>query len=171
MTPNQAPKFFNAHVMTLRSPLISILSHLRQNKEECPARVDFLYSVRKDISSEASSILFLDRLRSIFGPGFGPTRTFKLFVTNGATSPSHDDEKRIAAINPIQADTDHINEGNTKFGRFTEKDLIKAIGPVVGRKGVLAYVCGPPPLTDWAVEVLRGAEGMGKERVLCEKWW
>ena len=68
-------------------------------------------------------------------------------------------------------DTDHINEENTKFGRSGEKDLINAIGPVVGRKGVVAYVCGPPPLTDWAVEVLRLAEGMDKERVLCEKWW
>ena len=46
-----------------------------------------------------------------------------------------------------------------------------AIGLVDGRKGVVAYVCGPPPLTDWAVDVLRGAEGMEKERVLCEKWW
>ena len=157
--------------MHLPSPLISILSHLRQNKGECPARLEFLYSVRKDSSSKASSILFLDRLRSIFGPGFGPDRNFKLFFTNGATSPSHDGAKRIAAIHPIQADTDYINEGNTEFGRFGEKDLVNAIGPVVGRKGVVAYVCGPPPLTDWAVEVLRGAEGMAKERVLCEKWW
>lgn len=83
----------------------------------------------------------------------------------------HDDEKRVAAIDPVQADTDYINDGNTKFGRFREEDLINAIGPVFGRKNVVAYVCGPPPLTDWAVDVLRGAEGMEKERVLCEKWW
>ena len=107
----------------------------------------------------------------MFRPGSGPTHNFKLFVTNGATPPSHDDEKRIAAINPTQADTDYISEGNTKFGRLVEKDLINATGPLVGRKGVVAYVCGPPPLTDWAVEVLRGAEGMSNERVLCEKWW
>ena len=157
--------------MNIFSPLISILSHLRQSKEECPGRLEFLYSVRKDSSSKKSSILFLDRLRSIFGPGFGPTRNFKLFITNGATSTSQEDEKRIAAINPIQVDADYINKEDTKFRRLGEKDLINAIGPVVGRKGVVAYVCGPPSLTDWAVEVLRGAEGMEKERVLCEKWW
>ena len=133
--------------------------------------MEFLYSVRKDPSSKAPSVLFLDRLRSIFGRDFGPTRNFKLFVTKGGTYRGHDDEKRAAAINPIEADIDCINDGNTKFGRFREEDLINAIGPVDGRKGVVAYVCGPPPLTDWAVEVLRGAEGMEKERVLCEKWW
>ena len=133
--------------------------------------MEFLYSVRGDPSSKASSILFLDRLRSIFRPGFGPNRNFKLFLTHGVTPPSHDNETRIAATIPIQADTDYINEGNTEFRRFGEKDLINAVGPVAGRKGVVAYVCGPPPLTDWAVNVLREAEGMGKERVLCEKWW
>ena len=150
---------------------MSILSHLRQNEGECPPCLEFLYSVRKDFSSKASSILFIDRLRSIFRPDFGPNHGFKLFVTQGAKLPSHDDKKRIAAINSIQEDTEPINEGNTKFRRFGEKDLIDAIGPVDRRKSVVVYVCGPPPLTDWAVEVLRGAEGMEKERVLCEKWW
>ena len=144
---------------------------MRQNKDECPARLEFLYSVRKDPSRKPPSILFLDRLRSIFGRDFGPTRNLELFVTNGGTYPSHDNEKRTAAITPIEVDTDYVIERNTKLGRFKEKDLINAIGPVERRKGVVAYVCGPPPLADWAVEVLRGAEGMEKERVLCEKWW
>ena len=166
-----APKFYNVWLLNLSSPLISILSHLRQNDGECPPHLEFLYSVRKDPSSKASSILFLDRLRSIFQPGFGPNRNFKLFLTHGATPPSHNNGKSISAPTPVQVDTDYINKGNTQFRHFGEKDLIDAIGPVVERKGVIAYVCGPPPLTDWAVEVLRRAEGMEKEGVLCEKWW
>lgn len=60
---------------------------------------------------------------------------------------------------------------NIEFRRFQEKDLETALGPVAERESVVAYVCGPPPMTDWAVDVLGKAEGMDERRVLCEKWW
>jgi len=57
------------------------------------------------------------------------------------------------------------------FRRFSEEDLLNAIGPVEKRGGTVAYICGPPTMTDWAVAKLKGAEGMLEQRVLCEKWW
>ena len=55
--------------------------------------------------------------------------------------------------------------------RFGREDLMSALGPVEDRKNAVAYVCGPAAMTDGVVKVLEEAEGMEKERVLCEKWW
>ena len=66
----------------------------------------------------------------------------------------------------------YIGEHQTiEFRRFEEKDLEIALGPVAERGSIVAYVCGPPKMTDWAVDVLKRSEGMKQERVLCEKWW
>ena len=58
-----------------------------------------------------------------------------------------------------------------EYRRFEASDLETALGPVEERKGVVAYVCGPPSMTDWAVGVLDRSEGMDQKRVLREKWW
>ena len=81
------------------------------------------------------------------------------------------EDRRLEAIRAFEADANYVGEGRVERRRFEEQDLIDAVGPVEDRGKVVAYVCGPPPMTDWAVEVLKGAEGMGEERVLCEKWW
>ena len=60
---------------------------------------------------------------------------------------------------------------NINYRRFVKQDLEAALGPEVGRKNTVAYVCGPPAMTDWAVAVLERSEGMEEKRVLCEKWW
>ena len=57
------------------------------------------------------------------------------------------------------------------LGRFAKEDLLRTLGPVSERSSTVAYVCGPPAMTDSAVATLRGAEGMDEKRVLCEKWW
>ena len=57
------------------------------------------------------------------------------------------------------------------FRRFEEKDLLKAVGTAAERRDTVAYVCGPPEMTDWAVTKLKEGEGMQEEKVLCEKWW
>lgn len=41
----------------------------------------------------------------------------------------------------------------------------------VPREGVLAYVCGPPAMTDEIVAVLQGPLELPEERVRFEKWW
>ena len=66
---------------------------------------------------------------------------------------------------------DGSSASNIEFRRMEVADLLEAIGPVQERMGIVAYVCGPPMMTDWAVNVLSKAEGMEKKRVLCEKWW
>ncbi|KAL2037394.1 hypothetical protein N7G274_009879 [Stereocaulon virgatum] len=153
------------------NPLISILSHLHQNKNECPPRLDLLYSARIGDSGKLSSILFHERLRSILERGFGTSRNYKLFVTDTVKPNEVSDKNQSGAKSALKADTDDVGEGKVERRRFEEKDLIDAIGPVEKRGGVVAYVCGPPPMTDWAVSVLKGAEGMESNRVLCEKWW
>ena len=60
---------------------------------------------------------------------------------------------------------------NVEYRRFEGSDLRAALGPIAERENVVAYVCGPPLMTDWAVDVLEKSIGMEKKRVLCEKWW
>jgi NAD(P)H-flavin reductase len=122
-------------------------------------------------SGKLSSILFHERLCSIFRQGFGTSRNYKLFVTGTVKPNEVSDEDQPGAISALKAYTDYIGEGKVERRRFEEMDLLDAIGPVENRGGVVAYVCGPPPMTDWAVSVLKGAEGMQSDRVLCEKWW
>lgn len=55
--------------------------------------------------------------------------------------------------------------------RIKHEDLMEALGPVEERKGVVVYICGPPGMTDEFVKVMSRAEGIERERVLCEKWW
>lgn len=60
---------------------------------------------------------------------------------------------------------------NIEYRRFEGEDLQAALGPVANRENVVAYVCGPPAMSDWVVGVLKGSTGMDESRVLCEKWW
>lgn len=77
------------------------------------------------------------------------------------------------------ADERRDKEGNSgagsnvveRHGRISKKDLLGSSGPVEERGDVLFYVCGPPALTDWAVDELKGIAGVDKAKVLCEKWW
>ena len=64
-----------------------------------------------------------------------------------------------------------VHPQQVRFRRFVERDLFQAIGPPAERDKMVAYVCGPPVMTDWTVDTLRRDEGMPTERVLCEKWW
>lgn len=62
--------------------------------------------------------------------------------------------------------------------RLHEADLKKVLdgykdahGAEHTRSRTVAYVCGPPMMTDSLVAFLQQQPGMAKERVLCEKWW
>ncbi|KAK4694762.1 hypothetical protein P7C71_g2871, partial [Lecanoromycetidae sp. Uapishka_2] len=93
-------------------------------------------------------------------PGIDPASVDKVvFIAGGV------------GINAMEWNKNYIPDFDVEFRRFKERDLELALGPVDERKGTVAYVCGPPAMTDWAVGVLRGAEGMAEKRVLCEKWW
>ncbi len=85
---------------------------------------------------------------------------------------SHTEEERSAVIREQNEDILFVGEHqNVEYRRFEQKDLETALGPETERESIVAYVCGPPPMTDWAVDVLRMSQGMDEKRVLCEKWW
>jgi hypothetical protein len=61
---------------------------------------------------------------------------------------------------------------HVKLGRIEKNDLEAAIGEDRSvRQATVAYVCGPPAMTDQFVDFLSSRDGMDKRKVLCEKWW
>ena len=69
-------------------------------------------------------------------------------------------------------DKDYVGKHQSVENRpFEVKDLKAALGPEQGRAKVLAYVCGPPRMNGWAVDVLKGSVGMDEKRVLWEERW
>ncbi|KAK4996861.1 hypothetical protein LTR66_003614 [Elasticomyces elasticus] len=142
------------------SPLISIFAHLAQLPvERRPKRIHFLYSTRPPPASSpdvVAAVLFLPRLvrlRELLEET-GTQTELSLFLTGVEEPPTS------GAGWPR----------GTRVGRIAREDLLEAVGEVAGRAGTLAYVCGPPRMTDQVVEFLQGQEGM-RGRVLCEKWW
>ncbi|CAF9919642.1 MAG: hypothetical protein ALECFALPRED_001246 [Alectoria fallacina] len=156
------------------NPLISIITHLI-SEGNYKGRIELLYSSRKGASNNMSSILFMDRIHELFKKDLPQRRHhYTLFCTNPFTldPTSHSGEKRLDFNLERNRDIHYVGEHQTiEFRRFEEKDLEVALGPVAERKGIVAYVCGPPPMTDWAIEVLKRSKGMDEKRVLCEKWW
>ncbi|KAK5109686.1 hypothetical protein LTR62_006808 [Meristemomyces frigidus] len=148
------------------NPLISIFSYLIRSGTR-PKEIHFLYGT-KALSSDPDpqTILFLPRLMDLVAAIDQPTTiTLSLFLTDLG-----------------QGDQGIIEHGklpNRTFGRrISEKDLVGAIdGWKKGTEGgegryrTVCYVCGPQKMTDEIVGFLQRQEGMGPERVLCEKWW
>lgn len=150
---------------------MSILSHL-DSERLFPDNVRFIYSCRLPLSGQMEKILFLDRLRAIFSTARRKQhrKTFirqelDLYLT-GTTLENqariHDKAVRNYAI---------CGRIGVFERRFTTEEIVESLGPEVERDGTVAYICGPPSMTDEVVEALRKAEGMADERVLCEKWW
>jgi NAD(P)H-flavin reductase len=133
---------------------MSIASHLHQ-KDQMPAEVRFLYTVRQPEAGQ--DILFLSRLHSIAQSL--PTKQFRLQLHLTGAPPS-----------PM-ADVPIVPRATVHHRRVIHSDLLEALGKAEDRAGVVCYICGPPAITDDFVSVLRQAEGMEEERVLCEKWW
>jgi len=117
-------------------------------------------------------ILFLDRLKAIFktarckqhGSSF-INQKLSLYLTGIAP----EDQARIHDT----AVRDYAIHGRLEVleRRFTTEEIVESLGPEVERNDTVAYICGPPSMTDEVVGALRNAEGMTDERVLCEKWW
>lgn len=57
-------------------------------------------------------------------------------------------------------------------GRIDAAVLLGALEEAaIPREAVLAYVCGPPAMTDELVAILHGDLGLSEDRVRFEKWW
>ena len=177
------------------SPLISILKHLHQHPSEMPPKIHILYTHRmpdimrashkpKNFKPNTSSFLFLPRLIEMFST---PPFSSNLHHYKASFHITPEDDKlakhgsayvawKVAHLETIRKDgtifdVEH-DPVDVKFGRITEDDLKNVAGDdVEERKGVVAYVCGPPEMTDWAVEKLSDIEGVDRDRILCEKWW
>ena len=178
---------------------MSILAHIHQNPDHLPPKVDFLYGHRQsgkamdqgsatdDSGPYEEPALFLQRLTSLFASepftrrSLGQNRCrMRLFLTQSADSSA----KEPLSKSPISGNEDsspHVLEQfsvptssvPTEHRRITQHDFEDALNGMDydQRKGVVAYVCGPPSMTDWAVEILRYTPGVVRKRVLCEKWW
>ena len=155
------------------SPLISILSHLSESPHILPSKIHFLYTTRQstpDIHSTLKSTLFLDRLTSIARQHPSQIQ-LDIFITPPGPDLTPDGAPGSGSDHIADASQTTTQPFNLHQRRITREDLISALGPVERRKDAVAYVCGPPAMTDEFVAVLRGAEGVVGERVLCEKWW
>jgi hypothetical protein len=139
------------------NPLISIFAHLMSLSKR-PKKIRFVYGTKVEEGQiKASRILFLTRLMELVKKQGDGDVQLDLFLS--ATSQKEIDE---AADLP-----EHV-----KLGRIEKDDLEAAIGKDRSiRQATLAYVCGPPAMTDQFVDFLSSRDGMDKRKVLCEKWW
>lgn len=132
------------------SPLISILSHLYQNPREKPSSIKFLYSARKGPSGNLTSILFFDRLRTLFEKErSAPNNSLEFFLTTESSQPAQPGKKSTRAASAQQLEADSVLPDRVWYRRLAEQDLLNAVGPVEQRNRTLVYVCGPPAMTDW----------------------
>ena len=136
-----------------------------------PRTIYFFYSVRRLSEINRASILFLDRLEDLFALPHPAShrvastqRQLNLYITGtkpvGEASPS--------LVGKMYA---HDSTLRTYERRFEHGELVSSLGPEYERGNTVAYVCGPPAMTDEVVDVLQKAKGMEKENVLYEKWW
>lgn len=138
------------------NPLISIFAHLMALPQR-PKKIKFVYGTKVEKGQiEASRILFLTRIMDLIEKS-GDGVHLDLFLTS--TSPDEVDRAKGLPT--------HV-----KLGRIGKYDLEAAIGEDRNlRKSTVAYICGPPAMTDEFVDFLSTRDGMDRKRVLCEKWW
>ncbi|KAK3045953.1 hypothetical protein LTS18_013512, partial [Coniosporium uncinatum] len=141
-------------------PLISMISHIDRSAV-WPQRVHFLYATKiSDSTTAISQVLFLDRLVDIAKRNPGRF-TLSLFVTG---EPANFVDAQIGKL---------ANDAGVHLmqRRLTLDDVTKAVGRSDERKDAVAYVCGPPKMTDEIVEHVQKLDRMERRRVFCEKWW
>ncbi|KAI2602416.1 hypothetical protein GGR54DRAFT_645041 [Hypoxylon sp. NC1633] len=148
------------------NPLISMLGTLAEStdKEPCSFDVQFLYSLKDDVSKEprqAARFLFLERLVSIFGSG-KVNGHLQLFLTGDA---------REGEGEGVMSCGEEGSKVPFRRRRMTMDDVSAAVGGASERKAAVVYVCGHPKMTDEFVTGLRHELGMEPCRVLCERWW
>jgi ferredoxin-NADP reductase len=153
------------------NPIMSMLEHLHLESLLSPSAISSLRLLYGTRATLGEPILFHERIARILGKYMGgrldagaADRDYRgvLYVTGGTGWSSG----RAAGYEDL--DTAHIE---LEYRRINRTHLLEALGPVPQRKDTVAYVCGPPNMTDGFVELLSEAEAMDPRRVLCEKWW
>lgn len=137
-----------------------MLSHLAQPEQQAtrPEIVKLLYSTRL-AGDGLDQVLFFSRLKQVFenlNKNKVHSNTLDIHITDNKAISDHSSSDPWLKLH---------ND------RITHQLLVSSLGPASDRKdSVVAYVCGPPAMTDEIFNVLQAQEGM-KERVFCEKWW
>lgn len=175
---------------------MSIINHIHQDPESLPRNLELLYTHRLPFTppemegapvDPSDSVLFLERLRSLFasrpfsqGPDGQNAYRFTLFLTSSMDSKvketpleALESQERITKQHTNKEAHIHLVGVPLEHRRVVDADLLDSVKDMTEqeRKGIVAYVCGPPSMTDWAVGTLRKIPGVVGERVLCEKWW
>lgn len=130
------------------NPLVSMLRHVEAT-DTWTAKVTFAYSVKTPEGGlNADRVLFLNELMRLQDAAGGRLEV-KLFMTGSQ------------------------EQAPDGFPAFSKGRMSTAAlgGWVEDAQQTMAYVCGPPEMTDEVVGALRESVGMAEERVLCEKWW
>ena len=117
----------------------------------------------------------MERIQKLFGMDLTRRRHhYTIFCTDSFITPSSVQSGGKSSSVSLDQSKDKLYVGehqSIEYRRFDAKDLRTALGPTEEREKVVAYVCGPPLMSDWAVDVLKGSICMDEKRVLCEKWW
>ncbi|KAI5210413.1 hypothetical protein E4T39_00139 [Aureobasidium subglaciale] len=139
------------------NPLVSIFAHLLSLPKR-PKKLRFVYGSKVEAGPiEASRILFLTRLMDLIKHQGDGNVQLELFLTSASQR----------QIDEARGLPQHV-----KGGRMEKEDLEASIGEDRRiRQATVAYICGPPAMTDQFVDFLSTRDGMDERKVLCEKWW
>ncbi|CAL8575659.1 hypothetical protein XPA_001570 [Xanthoria parietina] len=150
------------------NPLMSILTHLRQNPQEPKRTISLIYGARAPQSHDLSKILFLDRLRDYSWMGQQTTPFVKLYLTRCSEEEAIDMNDRYS-----RPKEEVIDLHSALAGRIDREALRNAVDHADDdewRKQAVVYICGPAKMTD-EFERIYLDMGMEQGRVLTEKWW
>lgn len=144
---------------------MSIFTFLIQIPEsQRPREIHFVYGSKTTPECDANKILFVPRLLDLVAAAADPTNvTFSLFLTGTGS-----DEGGLIEDGKLP--------NRTFARRMQEYDIQQALNGfradvATSRARTVAYVCGPPKMTDELVSLIGRQDGMSPDRVLCEKWW
>ncbi|KGQ05860.1 AP-1 complex subunit gamma-1 [Beauveria bassiana D1-5] len=142
------------------NPLMSMLSYLADESRNLDIRVSLMYATKVPEDGNLAGVLFLDRIVDLFRRGQVAGKV-ELFLTGP-----------VSQIRDVTAD--RTGQVEIRFGRMTREDLMPKIRASSSKDDTLVYVCGPPAMTDYFVEILT-APGMASlidaACVKSEKWW
>lgn len=151
------------------NPIMSILSHVggamaAHHQPPSSARIRFTIAYASRVPEQGGGIggvLFLDRIRNLLQTG-AIKGSLSLFLTQGGGK---------GDLSEAESKLWEEESGHRVHGRrMTREDLTSLVG---NPRRTLAYICGPPIMTDEFQVFLTSSEGLGMDttQVIVEKWW
>ncbi|KAM3564888.1 hypothetical protein MY1884_000488 [Beauveria asiatica] len=142
------------------NPLVSMLSYLADESKTLNIRVSLMYATKVPEDGGLGGVLFLNRIVDLFRRD-QVAGEVELFLTGPVF--------RIRDVTAVRT-----GQVDIRLGRMTREDLVSKISVSSSTNDTLVYVCGPPAMTDYFVDILT-APGMASiidaACVKSEKWW